>query len=208
MISTKGISFQYDENTRFSFPDFSCNAKEELLILGPSGVGKTTLLHLICGFIKAEKGEVEIDGKPLFSLSGNALDSYRSNTIGVIFQDNYFIGSISVLENMLLAQKLAGNKEDKEQIFNYSKDLGIVDLLNKKPSKLSRGELQRASIIRALLNDPKVLLADEPTSSLDDANCEKVIEILRKAVQKTDAALLIVTHDSRLKAQFKNTLLL
>ncbi len=208
MIKTKGISFQYDENTRFSFPDLTCAPKEELLVLGPSGVGKTTFLHLLCGFLKADEGEVEIDGKQLSQFSGEDLDHYRSNSIGIIFQDNYFIDSISVKENLFLTQTLAGNKKDEERILNFSKDLGIDTLLNKKPSKLSRGEQQRASIIRALLNKPKVLLADEPTSSLDDSNCSKVISMLKDAVQKTGAALIIVTHDSRLKSQFTNTILL
>jgi len=208
LIKTKGISFRYDENTRFSFPDLTCAPKEELLVLGPSGVGKTTFLHLLCGFLKADEGEVEIDGKQLFQFSGEDLDHYRSNSIGIIFQDNYFIDSISVKENLFLTQTLAGNKKDEERILNFSKDLGIDTLLDKKPSKLSRGEQQRASIIRALLNKPKVLLADEPTSSLDDSNCSKVISMLKDAVQKTGAALIIVTHDSRLKSQFTNTILL
>jgi len=208
LIRTKDISFQYDENTAFSFPDFSCASKEELLILGPSGVGKTTFLHLLCGFIKADKGKVEIDGKQIFNLSDADLDHFRSNSVGIIFQDNYFIDSISVKENLFLAQTLAGNKKDEIQILKLSQDLGIEKLLNKKPSKLSRGEQQRASIIRALLNNPKVLLADEPTSSLDDVNCNKVISLLKDAAQKSGAALIIVTHDSRLKSQIKNTLLL
>ncbi|NND77251.1 MAG: ATP-binding cassette domain-containing protein [Flavobacteriales bacterium] len=208
MIKAEGLQFAYNRKTRFSFPTIDCEASDELLILGASGIGKTTLLHLLAGFLTPQKGAVEVSGNEFSKLKGNERDKFRANNIGFVYQDNYFINSISLFQNLVLAQTLAGNKKDTEKIISLASQLEIGDLLNKQPSDLSRGEKQRASIVRSLVNSPKVLLADEPTSSLDDNNCERVIRMIKEQAKENNAALIIVTHDQRLKSQFKNTVAL
>ena len=206
MIKASGIEFTYDDNKQFIYPDFLCNSNEELLVLGPSGSGKTTFLHLLCGFLKPSSGLVEVAGQNIFELSESELDQYRANTIGIVFQDNYFIQSISIRENLRLAQKFASKKIDDAQIDELATDLNLLELMDKFPSQLSRGEQQRASIIRALLNEPALLLADEPTSSLDDLNCAKVLKILKEIKEKNKSALIVVSHDSRLKSEFTKSI--
>ena len=206
MIKVDGLEFQYNEKVKFHFPSLICDAGEELLILGPSGAGKTTLLHLLSGIIVPKKGSVLVSKTDISSLNGSSKDLFRANNIGVIFQENYFINAISIRQNIELAQSLAKQKRDIEMILELASALGIDHLLDKAPSKLSRGELQRASIIRALINSPKVLLADEPTSSLDDANCNRVIKILKEQAKANNTALIIVTHDSRIKSEFSKSI--
>ena len=206
LISAEGLKFQYNDEVTFSFPFIECSTNEDLLLIGPSGIGKTTLLHLLAGFIIPDQGKIMVAGTDINSLKNNEKDKFRANMVGIVYQDNYFINAIDLGQNLLLAQTIAGNKKDIEKINKLSSQLNIDHLLNKKPDELSRGELQRASIVRALVNSPKVLLTDEPTSSLDDDNCERVIKILKEQAQENGAALLIVTHDNRLKAQFKRTI--
>lgn len=208
MIKVNGLEFQYNENVKFAFPSLNCAEGEELLVLGPSGAGKTTLLHLLSGFIEPNNGSIMVSNTDISSLKGSRKDLFRANNIGLIFQENYFINAISVRQNIELAQYLAKQKRDSERIRRLAASLGIDHLLDIGPSKLSRGELQRASIIRALINSPKVLLADEPTSSLDDVNCGRVIKILKDQANANNATLIIVSHDFRIKSEFSKRIVL
>ena len=205
MITTTNLEFSYDSGTSFKFPDFSTN-QEPTLIIGPSGVGKTTLLHLIAGLIKPTSGEILWDGTSTNSLQGTTLDVLRGRDIGIVFQKPHFIESLSVLENVLLPLKTNKKEVNKEEVQSCLKSLGIEHKSNSKIKELSEGEKQRVSIARALLNRPKYLLADEPTSSLDDRNTEEVIELLKKESIQYGCQLVIITHDSRLKSHFSNTL--
>lgn len=206
MIKAEGLEFQYNDESKFSFPSFDCGPGNELLIIGPSGAGKTTLLHVLSGFLDSSKGSVVVSSTDFSKLKGSQKDLFRANNIGIIFQENYFINAISVMQNIMLAQTLAKRKKDAHRITELASSLEIQHLLTKSPSELSRGELQRASIVRAMINSPKVLLADEPTSSLDDANCHRVVKILKEQAKENDSALLIVTHDSRLRSEFSKSI--
>lgn len=206
LISAEGLKYSYDDEVTFSFPALECASNEDLLLIGPSGIGKTTLLHLLAGFIIPTQGKIIVSGTDINRLENNEKDKFRANMVGIIYQDNYFINAINLKQNLLLAQTMAGNKQNLEKINKLTAQLKIDHLLNKRPDELSRGEKQRASIVRALVNSPKVLLADEPTSSLDDENCERVIRILKEQAKENEAALLIVTHDNRLKSQFNRTI--
>jgi putative ABC transport system ATP-binding protein len=132
-------------------------------------------------------------------LSRSALDQFRGQHIGIIFQTAHFVQSLSVGDNLALAQSLAGMKVNRKRIRELLGRLGLEHKLRSKPSQLSVGEKQRASIARAIINQPAVILADEPTSALDDSNCKQVIELLEEQAQAVDATLLVVTHDARLK---------
>ena len=208
MLETKSLSFSYPKGESFNFPDLSVGASDVLLILGQSGKGKTTLLHLLAGLMDPKSGTVKIGETVLEHLNASSKDRFRGENIGIVFQQAQFVKSISVLKNLQLARSLAGLKADDTLAESLLSELGIEKRMLAKPSELSIGERQRASIARALVTEPKVVLADEPTSALDDKNCSLVADLLLKAVTGHGAALVIVTHDQRLKDRFQNTITL
>jgi len=204
MLITNNLSHQYQGSQRFTFPDIICNQSDTLLILGKSGVGKTTLLHILAGILPPSEGEVIVGGVSLYDLKSSALDTFRGKHIGLIFQKPHFVQSISAEENLSLAQSLIGHKTDKVKIKSLLEQLNIDNRAKAKTKTMSQGEQQRLSIARALINQPKVLLADEPTSALDDESCDEVIALLKQQANAAHAALIIVTHDQRLKDVFSN----
>lgn len=202
MIRVQNISFAYKGGGPISFPDFAFEQGDHALVIGQSGCGKTTLLHLLAGLISPNKGSIIIGDTEVTSLSGSAMDRFRGGNIGVIFQKPHFVKALNVTENVLLAQNLGGKSIDKEKARQVLESLGLGHKTSAKVTDLSEGEKQRVSIARALVNDPKIILADEPTSALDDKNCESVINLLKEVSQRSNSTLLIVTHDNRLKDQF------
>ena len=205
MIKTKGVEFSYDNQVFFKFQDINLKSSENLLIIGSSGIGKTTLLHLLAGLLESSSGSIKLFEKELSELSSHQLDRFRKNNIGIVFQRPHFVNSLTVKENLELAQYIA-NKKDSNRIENILKNLNILNKSDKKTNQLSQGEKQRASIALAIVNSPKLILADEPTSSLDDINCDNVIELLKKQATDFGAQLIVITHDSRLKKHFKNSI--
>ena len=204
MISTKNITFSYDKNQNFIMPDLFCQAGSTILVTGNSGKGKTTYLHILAGMLQPNSGEILIDNTDFTNLKGSKADKFRGKNIGVVFQKSHFIASLSVLENLEMASWLATGKKHTKRAKELLNKLDILEQAHKQPSQLSVGQQQRVSIARALMNEPKVLLADEPTSSLDDKNADNVIELLESLSKEYKAALIIVTHDSRIKAKFTN----
>jgi len=205
MIKTKKLEFSYNNQEFFKFHDINLKKKENLLIIGKSGVGKTTLLHLLAGLLKSSSGSIELFGKNITSLSSDELDKFRKNNIGIVFQRPHFVNSLTVKENLQLAQYIA-NKKNNFRIESVLKNLNIFDKANNKTNSLSQGEKQRASIAMAIINSPKLILADEPSSSLDDENCTRVIKLLKKQAREFEAQLIVITHDSRLKKHFKKSI--
>ncbi len=204
MLSTRQLKFSYSNGPSFSFPDIDCGKGEHLLIIGESGRGKTTLLHLLAGLLKPESGEVLVANTVTSSLSDSKLDKFRGKHIGIVFQTAHFVHSLSVLDNLMLAPFLAGNKVDKEKAIRSLSRLNLENKVSEMPSQLSVGEQQRAAIARAMMNDPDIILADEPTSALDDRNANDVISMLEEQASLTGASLIIVTHDKRIKDRFNN----
>ena len=200
MVKTSHLSYQYPESEIISFPDISSLKGETLLICGASGCGKTTLLQLLSGLRKPTNGSVTIGDVDVSGLSSTQLDQYRGKHIGIVYQQSYFIQSISVLDNLLVSPYAEG----KLKAESISERLGISSQLKKYAHQLSIGQQQRASIARAVMNDPKLILADEPTSALDDKSCSQVIQLLKEEAKLNEATLIIVTHDNRLKSEFKN----
>ena len=204
MIETKSLEFSYDNSFVFKFPDIKLKSNENLLVLGNSGIGKSTLLHNLAGILRPKSGSIKIFDQDISKLSELELDKFRGQNIGIIFQRSHFVNSLTVGENLELAQFLGNNK--KGNIQETLDSLKILDKVNKKPKELSQGERQRASIALAIINSPKLILADEPTSSLDDTNCSNVIKILKEQALKYQAQLIVITHDSRLKKHFKKSI--
>ncbi|MFK7980219.1 MAG: ABC transporter ATP-binding protein [Saprospiraceae bacterium] len=208
MLQTNQLQFSYTGAQTLTFPDFTCQKGEQWLLLGQSGSGKTTLLHLLGGLLSPTKGEVKVGGTSLKSLSTAALDKFRGKRIGIIFQKAHFVRSLTVQENLILAQQLAGVTIDKARIADLLNRLNVGHKLHAKTNELSQGEQQRVAIARAIVNQPEVILADEPTSALDDENCEEVIQLLEEQAAAVGATLLVVTHDGRLKERFEKQIVI
>ncbi|KLT66585.1 ABC transporter ATP-binding protein [Pedobacter sp. BMA] len=208
MISIKSLSHHYPGGRVINFPDLNIAAMEHWLLLGASGSGKSTLMNILSGLLKPTSGEVLIDGVPLYGLTLREMDKFRGARIGIVFQRPHLIRSLSVIENLDIAASMAGLTTDQEHQLMLLESLNIIDEKDKFPDQLSQGQLQRVSVARALVNKPDLLIADEPTSSLDDVNAVQVITMLREQAQANGAALLVATHDQRIQPFISNAYLL
>ncbi len=204
MLNVTNLQFAYPNAKPIIFPDFKCGEGEKALILGQSGCGKTTLLHLLAGLLHPKQGSIQIGSQKIEALSGRQLDQFRGQHIGVVFQKPHFIKSLKAQKNIAIAQYLANKKPNLKRIQDLMEQLGIGHKTNANVQALSQGEQQRLAIARALINKPQLILADEPTSALDDKNCAEVIDLLEKQARENGATLLVVTHDQRLKDRFQN----
>lgn len=199
MITIKNLVHQYQQKTVLEVPELEIRQGEQWLLLGRSGSGKTTLLHILGGLLKASKGEVNIIGENLQTLSQSGMDRFRAKNIGIIFQKPHLIHTITVLQNLLMAQYMSRVKQNKNSCEEILRNLHLIEKKNAYPNQLSEGEAQRVSIARALLNRPAIILADEPTASLDDQNAGAVIGLLKEHALLHNATLVIATHDLRVK---------
>ncbi|NME70683.1 ABC transporter ATP-binding protein [Flammeovirga aprica] len=207
MIQTNQLQYTYPKGSTISFPDFEISSGDKLLILGPSGCGKTTLLHLLGGLLPCTNGKITINQKDISTLKSKEMDQFRGDNIGIIFQKPHFAQALTVAENLAFAQQAGGKKTDKSRIEHLLSKLGIIKHKDRLPQKMSEGEKQRLSVAMALINKPALLLADEPTASLDDHHAFEVIHLLKEIAAEENSALVIVTHDSRLKEEFKDHIL-
>jgi putative ABC transport system ATP-binding protein len=206
VLRSQNLSFQYEINSpTLVFEDVSIEHGQHTLLLGDSGSGKTTLLHLLSGLSKPATGQDFIGEQRIYELSDSKLDTFRAQNIGFIFQEAHLLKNLTIFENIQLAQHLAHAHSDKNQILALLDKLQLSNQARSYPQKVSRGQLQRAAIARAIVNKPKLLIADEPTASLDDKNTARVLELLLDTASKHAATLLIATHDKRIKDHFSNT---
>jgi putative ABC transport system ATP-binding protein len=205
MIHLKNLAHFFQQNQVLNIPEWTAEQGEHWLLLGNSGSGKTTLLHILAGLRQASKGEVIVLGQNIQEVKGAKLDRFRARNIGLVFQRPHLIQTLTVMQNLQLAQYMAGLKQDKNRCEEVLKQLNIWEKRKSYPNKLSQGQAQRVSVARAVLNHPKILLADEPTASLDDANTQQVIDLLKTQALQYQASLIIATHDQRIKesADFK-----
>ena len=200
MIALGNVQFSYESSFSLVISNLSLGEGETLAVTGVSGSGKSTLLKLLSGELKCRTGKLSVLGNELHNLSSAALHSFRLRNIGMIFQDSPLLDYLNLEENILLPSITAGLKTG--EINELADKCGIKDLLKRKPAELSEGEKQRAGICRALIASPRLVLADEPTSSLDPERGRSITELLIEGCRKRKAALVMVTHDHSLLELF------
>jgi putative ABC transport system ATP-binding protein len=180
---------------------FSVEKGEFLAIVGPSGSGKSTLLHILGGVDKPSAGQVFIDGTDIYNLNESKLAIFRRRQVGLVYQFYNLIPVLNVEENLTLPLLLDQRRIDKERLAGIVATLGLQNRLKNLPNQLSGGEQQRVSIGRALINNPALVLADEPTGNLDSKNSAEIIELLKYSNQKFNQTLLVITHDQGIALQ-------
>lgn len=206
----KDVRFRWPGRASFaiSVPDFRVSAGEAVLLLGESGSGKSTLLSLICGTILAESGSVSVSGTDVKTLSGGARDRFRAENIGIIFQQFNLLPFASVRDNILLPLQFAPKRRARcenpgEEAADLCLSLGLpYGIATTKASALSVGQQQRVAVARALIGQPPVLIADEPTSSLDENTQAQFLDLMFSQIRQQNATLLMVSHDARLADRF------
>lgn len=204
ILNTTGLAYTYPKESPLKYTDIQLEQGKHLLIIGRSGSGKTTLLHMLAGLLKPTEGKVLVNNTDVYALSGSGRDRFRGENIGIIFQTPHLIQNFTVKENILSGAYFAGKMQNKDSVLKLSANLSIEGLMQKLPSEISRGEAQRVAIARAVINKPSIILADEPTASLDDNNCKYVTELLMEQAELHGSTLLITTHDQRLKPFFQH----
>lgn len=181
--------------------DFSVGGGEFISILGKSGSGKTTFLNMVGMLDKPDSGEIYYDGKKVSEVDENGIDLLRNEMLGFVFQFHYLLPEFTALENIILPGLIKDSKKKKElreKAINLLKEMGLEDRKDHKPTELSGGEKQRVAIARAMINDPKVILADEPTGNLDEETSEVIHNLLRKICKEKNQTIIVVTHSTEL----------
>jgi putative ABC transport system ATP-binding protein len=197
---TKTYRTETDSVTALKNISLQIGIGEFLIIVGPSGSGKSTLLHLIGGLDSPGEGEIIVSGQKINGLKDKALSQYRNSEIGFVFQDFHLAPHLNLTENIKLPLIFNKKRSFTSRTLNKKaaeiiEELGLTDRQNHLPSQISGGQKQRAAIARALINKPKILLADEPTGNLDSVTGKQIIELLRAIHRKTKMTMVIVTHD-------------
>ncbi len=203
MIRTRQLAYRYpsypgsQSGSELAFPDVNVPQGGVLLLRGPSGSGKSTWLALAAGLLRATAGQLTVAGQDLNALKKVATDAWRAKAIGFLPQKLHLSEALTVAGNLAMAQWAAGVPDDAGAISQVLASLGLADLAHRKPSQLSGGQAQRVALARAVLLSPQVILADEPTASLDDAAVQAALQLLQACAQRCGATLVIATHDAR-----------
>lgn len=186
--------------------DFTLAEGEQVALVGSSGSGKTTLLNLIAGILAPDSGEIVFDLKgektDIAKLSEAARDAFRGRNLGFIFQTHHLLPGFTALENVLLGMSFTGRSADAPWAKHLLAEVGLGDRMNYRPAKMSVGQQQRVAIARALANRPKLVLADEPTGSLDAGSAQQALDLIKKLATEVNASLLLVSHDPQITSQF------
>lgn len=216
MINISELSFSYRErgsNLASSFgmrvDEFTVPLGASTALVGPSGSGKTTLLGLIAGTLRAASGNIIVNDQAITDFSDNELGQYRIRSVGQVFQAFELLGYLTVIENVMLPWYIAGSgvrADIRKRAADLLLDVGLESKLSSMPDELSQGEQQRVAVCRAMLNNPPVLLADEPTGNLDQDNKQNVVDLLVEQAKRNNSTLLMVTHDESLLNKFDSVL--
>ena len=208
MLEVRALEQHYAGRPVLRLARLKLQQGEQMAILGPSGSGKSTLLHILAGLLEPTQGEVLFEGKALGQMGSAERDRWRGRELGIIFQRLHLLPALSVLQNLQWAQRLARVPLHQAPAMQLLEDLEIADLAHSKPAQISQGQAQRVAVARALVHQPKLLLADEPTSSLDAHNAQLTLRLLQEHAQAAKASLLLVTHDARIQGQLDRELVL
>ncbi len=208
VIRVTDLQFRYGEGDfRLQVPSLDLEKGSSVAFIGPSGSGKTTLLHLLAGIVVPGAGRIESNGVEVTSLSDAERRDFRIRQVGLVFQEFELLEYLSVLDNILLpyrinpAIRLAPSVRERAE--KLAEDVGIRDKLHRYPRKLSQGERQRVAVCRAVLPEPVLLFADEPTGNLDPVNAARVLDILFGFAERSGSTLVTVTHDHELLPRFE-----
>lgn len=199
MIHTRSLAYRYPQGPALSFPDVEVPQGGTLLLQGRSGAGKSTWLALVAGLLTPAAGDLFVADEDVTQLRGGARDRWRGRSIGFLPQKLHLSDALSVERNLALAYFAAGLPEDPAGIRAALMGLDVADLAHRRPAQLSVGQAQRVALARAVLLQPKVLLADEPTASLDDEAAAAALSLLREAARRCGATLVLATHDARVR---------
>lgn len=200
MIRTRQLAYQYPGGPELRFDDIDVPQGGVLLLRGASGSGKSTWLALAAGLLTPTAGDITVAGQSLTALGKVAGDAWRAKTIGFLPQKLHLSSALTVHANLAIALWAAGQAQDDGRIREALAALGVNELATRKPAQLSGGQAQRVALARAVLQQPQVILADEPTASLDDDAARQAVELLQTTARQQGATLVIATHDSRVSA--------
>lgn len=204
MISTRQLAYRYANGPGLQFGDVDVAQGGVLLLRGASGSGKSTWLALAAGLLAPSEGDITVAGQSIKALGGRAGDAWRAQTIGFLPQKLHLSPALTVQGNLAMAQWAAGQPDDEGRIAEALDALDVRALADRKPPQLSGGQAQRVALARAVLLKPRVILADEPTASLDDDAAAASLALLQSAAQQQGATLVIATHDARVRDFFKD----
>ena len=200
MISSRSLTYRYAQGPLLKFPDIDLAQGGLLLLQGPSGSGKSSWLALVAGLLRPSTGQLRVAGQDLALLQGAATDAWRGRSIGFLPQKLHLSSALTVQGNLALAQWATGGPDDPAAVRHTLQALGIADLARRRPDQLSGGQAQRVALARAVLLQPQLILADEPTASLDDAAASAALGLLQETATRLQASLVIATHDARVAA--------
>ena len=199
MLRTANLGYQYPGGKLLALPNLELAQASALVLHGNSGSGKSTWLALAAGLLTATSGHMEVAGQNPALLTAAQRDAWRGRTVGFLPQRLHLSDALNVFDNLALAYYAIGAPTDKTQIMRSLDALGVADLAMRLPHAISGGQAQRVALARSVLMQPKVILADEPTASLDDAAAYSAVSLLAQAAQRCGATLVIATHDTRVE---------
>ena len=199
MLIGENLSFSVDGQQLFSNINFNIEPQKDLLITGPSGIGKTTLLSILCGLQKPTTGNVFYNDKNIYKLVENKIDEFRGQQIGIVFQNFNLINAFTIKQNLQIANTLP-SLENGNHLYQLIERVGLADKSHIKVSKLSIGEKQRVAVARAFIGNPQWIFCDEPTSSLDDKNTDIITNLIKEESLRHKASLILITHDKRVQS--------
>ncbi|MEV7196669.1 ABC transporter ATP-binding protein [Streptomyces sp. NPDC093510] len=202
LLVAHGLRKAYGPTTALDGAGFSIHPGEVVAVMGPSGSGKSTLLHCLAGIVRPDEGSITYNGRSLTGLSDAELSALRRSEFGFVFQFGQLVPELTCVENVALPLRLNGarRKEAEATARSWMERLEVDDVAAKRPGEVSGGQGQRVAVARALATSPRVIFADEPTGALDSLNGERVMELLTDAARSTNAAVVLVTHETRVAA--------
>lgn len=202
LLSGQDLHKTYGATPALAGAEFTIRAGEVVAVMGPSGSGKSTLLHCLAGIVRPDSGAIRYDGRDVTAMTDGQRSALRRSDFGFVFQFGQLVPELTCLENVALPLRLNAvkRKEAEARAREWMERLEVADLAGKRPGEISGGQGQRIAVARALVIRPRVVFADEPTGALDSLNGERVMQMLIEAARTTDAAIVLVTHESRIAA--------